>query len=389
MRISWLGAGAALILCGVHHTLAAEAPVSGYAIPQFEQSSLGHWVVENGAEVDFVDGALRLKAGNGWLRSPHQYRDFELHLEWQALQATMYDAGIYIRTAAEGAPFPKPSYQINLLEGKEGNIGTLPGAMSQGLVKPVGQWNTFDIRVVGDRVALKINGQPAYDVGGLERPQGYVGFQIEVPKGGQFLIRNVTLTELGFASMFNEKDLAGWAGGGSPAESCWSVVDGLLVCSGEKGPWLRSDKEYGDFSFRVEYLLSPGGNSGVYVRVPEDGNHHRENDTLPPAGFEVQMLDDADPKYATLKDYQYSASVYDIQGADPRVTRPAGEWNTLEINCRGQKVTTVHNGRTVVNISSETHPLLALRKTSGFLGLQNHSTVVKFRHIRVGAALEY
>ncbi|OYW22176.1 MAG: hypothetical protein B7Z55_04920, partial [Planctomycetales bacterium 12-60-4] len=237
--------GLVLLTCltGTEAMLAADTSAKSYSIPQFQDGTLSHWAIENEAEVDFVDGVLRLKAGNGWLRSPHQYRDFEMHIEWQALQATAYDAGIYIRTAAEGAPFPKPSYQVNLLEGKEGNIGNLPGAMSTGLVKPAGQWNAFDLRVVGDRVALKINGQPAYDVGGLERLQGYVGFQIEVPKGGQFLIRNVTLTELGFESMFNGKDLAGWTGGGSPAESCWSVTDGLLVCSGEKGPWLRSDKE--------------------------------------------------------------------------------------------------------------------------------------------------
>lgn len=363
--------------------------VAKYTLPLFSQGTLDHWVLKNGADVDFVDGHLRLKSGDGWLRSPHQYRDFEMHVEWQALQAENYDAGIYIRAAEAGDPFPKPAYQINLLQGKEGNIGNLPGAHSTGLVKPQGEWNSFDIRVVGDRVALKINGQPAYDVGGLERPQGYVGFQIEVPKGGQFLIRNVTLTELGFESLFNTKDLTGWEGAEEAADKCWNVEDGVLVCSGAKGPWLRSDKEYGDFSFRVEYWLSEAGNSGVYVRVPKNGNHHRAEEKLPPAGFEVQMLDDSSPKYATLKDYQYSASVYDIAGADPRVTRPPGEWNTMEINCKGQHVTVVHNGQIVVNITDETHPLLALRMTSGFLGLQNHSTVVKFRHIRIGAPLEY
>ncbi|MBI1345680.1 DUF1080 domain-containing protein [bacterium] len=378
-------------LCSLMMTalpLTAAESVAGFETTPFAEGSLGDWVLENGAEADFVDGCLRLKGGNGWLRSPHEYRDFELHLEWQALQNTKYDAGIYIRTANGGAPFPKASYQVNLLEGKEGNIGNLPGAMSTGLAKPAGQWNVFDLKVVGDRVALKINGEAAYDVGGLTRLQGYVGFQIEVPLGGQFLVRNVRLKELGFDSLFNGRDLAGWSGAESPADACWSVVDGLLVCDGKKGPWLRTAQEYGDFNLRFDYLVSEGGNSGVYVRVPSDGLHHRENDTLPPAGFEVQLLDDADPKYAQLKPYQYSASVYDISGADPRVTRPAGQWNSLEINCRGQRVRTIHNGQVVVDITADSHPLLALRKTSGYLGLQNHSTVVKFRNLRIGPALE-
>jgi hypothetical protein len=346
-------------------------------------------VLENAAEVEIVDGNLLLKAGDGWLRSAHQYRDFELELDWKALQASEYDAGIYIRAAGSGSPFPKPAYQVNLLQGKEGHIGNLPGASFQGLIKP-GDWNRFRIRAVGDTVSLTVNGSPAYSVGGLKQAQGYVGFQIEVPKGGQFLIRNVSLVELGFKPLFNGVDLTGWEGGGAPAEVCWKVEDGILVCTGEKkGPWLRTAEQYGDFNLRFDYLVSPGGNSGVYVRVPEDGLHHRDNDTLPPAGFEVQLLDDAAEQYAKLKDYQFSASVYDIAGASPRVCKPAGEWNTLELNCRGQHVTSVHNGRIVVNITDQSHPLLALRKTEGYLGLQNHSTVVKFRNLRIGPAIEY
>lgn len=377
--------------CGVLMTsnaVAAADKPTGYEVVPFTDGSLGDWVVENGAEVDFVDGCLRLKSGNGWLRSPHEYRDFELHLEWQALQDTKYDAGIYIRTARGGAPFPKAAYQINLLQGKEGNIGNLPGASSEGLAKPAGQWNAFDIRVQGDRVALTINGHPAYDVGGLTRSQGYIGLQIEVPLGGQYLIRNVRLRELGYTSLFNGQDLTGWEGAEGAAESCWHVQEGLLVCDGKKGPWLRTQETYGDFNLRFDYLVSAGGNSGVYVRVPANGLHHRENDSLPPAGFEVQLLDDADPKYAQLKPYQYGASVYDICGAEPRVTRPAGQWNSLEINCRGQHVRTVHNGQVVVDITAASHPLLALRQTAGYLGLQNHSTVVKFRNVRIGPALE-
>src|SRR5262249_55966478 len=157
-----------------------------------------------------------------------------------------------IRTANGGAPFPKEGYQINLLQGKEGNIGNLPGASSTGLVK-AGDWNTFDITVVGDTVALEINGKSAYKVGGLKARVGYVGFQIEVPLGGQYLIRNVKITELGSKSLFNGQDLTGWEGAGEAAEKCWKVDQGLLLCTGQPGPWLRSREEYGDFNFRTDY----------------------------------------------------------------------------------------------------------------------------------------
>ncbi len=360
----------------------AETPTDfNYSL--FDGQSLQGWNIENGCEADVVDGQLRLKAGNGWLRSDHQYSDFKLHVEWKALQAAKYDAGIFIRTANGGAPFPKQSYQINLLQGKAGNIGNLPGASSTGLVKE-DDWNSFDITVVGETVALEINGKPAYKTGGLKVRVGYVGFQIEVPLGGQYLIRNIQLTELNTKALFNGKDLTGWEGVGEPAEKCWKVADGLLLCTGQPGPWIRSAAEYGDFNLRLEYQVDAGGNSGVYVRVPADGNHHRENDTAPPAGFEVQILDDDDPQYKNLKDYQFSASVYDIAGAQPHVCNPHGQWNTLEINCQGGNISTTHNGKIVTRVTPETHPLSKLRQLKGFLGLQNHSSLVKFRNVRVG-----
>ena len=360
----------------------------GFSKSLFDGVSLQGWSVEHDCEVDVIDGCIRLKSGDGWLRSHHAYRDFELHVEWKALKPQVYDAGLYIRAAQEGKPGPKPSHQINMLQGKEGNIGDLPGAQSTGLANPAGEWNTFDVRVVGDTVSLRMNGQPAYSVAGLKQPDGHIGFQVEVPVGGQFLLKNIRITELGYRPLFNGRDLTGWQPVGDVAEACWSVADGLLICSGKKGPWLRSDAEFDDFNVRLEYRLSTGGNSGLYVRVPQDGNHHRDNDTLPPAGFEVQILDDAAPAHLKLKDYQYSASVYDIAGANPRVSRPVGEWNSLEINCRGQHVTTWHNGHRVTNVTAADAPLLGLRSTKGFLGLQNHNTIVKLRDLRLGPAVE-
>jgi hypothetical protein len=352
----------------------------------FDGQSLQGWTIENDCEAAVEDGAIVLKSGNGWLRSDHTYADFILHVEWKALKESDYDAGVYIRTLRGGKDFPKDSYQINLLQGDEGNIKKLKGASSKGLVKP-GAWNSFDITVIGDTVTLKINGRDAYKVGGLKFASGYVGLQCEVPKGGQFLFRNLRITELGHRSLFDGTSLSGWVGGGEPAEKCWVVKDGALVCTGAKGPWLRSDEQFEDFNLRLEYQVSAGGNSGVYVRVPEDGNHHRENDAAPPAGFEVQVLDDHATQYRELKDFQYSGSVYDIAGAKPRNTRRAGEWNTLEINCRGQHVTVSQNGAVVVDLTEETHPLIKLRQRKGYLGLQNHSTEVKFRNVRVGPAL--
>ncbi|MGE5193577.1 MAG: DUF1080 domain-containing protein [Deltaproteobacteria bacterium] len=367
---------------------AADAPAHRFMDALFDGRSIDGWSAENGCAVAVEDGLLVLKAGDGWLRSDRTYADFVLHVEWKALKAVDYDAGVYIRTLPEGKPFPKTGYQVNLLQGKEGNIGNLPGAASKGLVKP-GEWNVFEITVVGETVALEINGKEAYKAGGLKQACGYVGLQCEVPKGGQFQFRDLRITELGNRRLFNEKDLAGWEGAGQPADKCWLVRDGHLLCTGAPGPWLRSKEEFADFNLRFDYQVSPEGNSGVYVRVPADGNHHRENDQAPPAGFEVQILDDAAPKYKDLKDYQYSGSVYDIAGATRRVSKPAGQWNTLEINARSQRISVTHNGVVVVDLNDEKFPLIKLRQTKGFLGLQNHSTLVTFRNLRIGPPLPF
>lgn len=367
-------------------TLAAENAQSGYSYSLFDGASLRGWTVENGAEIVVEDQLLVLKGGNGWLRSDHTYGDFILHVEWKALKAADYDSGIYIRAGGEGAPFPKVAHQVNLLQGKEGNIGNIPGAESTGLVKP-GDWNAFDITAIGDTVAVSINGKPAYKVSGLKQRVGYIGLQCEAPKGGVFQFRNFRITELGHRSLFNGTDLAGWEGAGAPADQCWLVENGLLQCTGKKGPWLRSKDEYDNFNLRFEYQVAAGGNSGVFVRVPANGNHHRENENAAPAGFEVQLLDDAAAQYRNLKDYQYSGSIYDITGATKHVCKPAGEWNTMEINGNGQHFTITHNGVAIVDADEAKFPLLKLRQTKGFLGLQNHSTLVKFRHLRVGPPL--
>jgi len=367
------------------NALADDKP-AGHTLALFNGKNLDGWTIENDCKARVKDGAILLEAGNGWLRHHTPQTDFKLHVEWKALKKDKYDAGIYIRTPKTGKPFPRRGYQINLLQGKEGNIGNLKGAASKGLIKP-GTWNTFDITVIGDTVETVINGKKAYKVKGIKNPTGFVGIQCEVPLGGQFLIRKFDITELHHKTLFNGTDLTGWEGAGRPASDCWTVESGELVCLKKKGPWLRSQRAFGDFNLRLEYRVNKNGNSGVYVRVPKNGNHHRENATQPPAGFEVQILDDGYGKKRKLKPYQYCGSVYDIAGATKHVGRKPGEWNTLEINCRGRNITTLHNGELIVQVTPDTHPKINLRQRKGYLGLQNHGGGVKFSNLRIGPAI--
>ncbi len=386
MRFCWIAVLATLAWPWASHAIAAEE--DGFRTSIFNGKDLTGWHV-TGCKVETGDGVLRLASDDGFVRTDHRYGDFVLDLEWRALRPEKYDSGIYIRCGLpEGdRPWPK-QYQVNLLQGKEGVIGGLEGSVpASQLIKP-GEWNRFRLTAVGETVALEINGQPAWQATGLKSPSGHIGFQAEVPGGGSFEFRNINITELGHRSLFNGADLAGWQPGDGKEPTCWMVEEGLLVCNGKKGPWLRSDKEYGDFNFRFDYKLKPGGNSGIYVRVPADGAHRGKEAKQSKAGTEIQLLDDRDPRYAKLKDYQYTGSVYAIVPADPRVGRDPGQWNSMEIDCRGDRYRISHNGVVVLDASAKEFPELKERLRKGFLGLQNHSEEVWFRNLRIGDSLE-
>lgn len=188
----------------------------------------------------------------------------------------------------------------------------------------------------------------------------------------------------GFVPLFNGKDLNGWKVYAGKPES-WTAADGLLVCTGAKGGgWLGTRRDYADFVLRLEYRLRPGGNSGVYLRAPETGWISR-------AGMEIQILDDNDPRYAKLDFFQYTGSIYHAAAPTRRAGKPAGQWNAMEIRCAGRHVVVTLNGKKVQDADldwlrrepevAKEHPGLA--RTTGRIGLQNHSERVEFRRLRV------
>jgi Domain of Unknown Function (DUF1080) len=125
----------------------------------------------------------------------------------------------------------------------------------------------------------------------------------------------------GFVPLLNGRDVGGWKKYDAKAD-VWAVEDGKIVCQGKGGGWLGTERDYADFVLRLEYRLTPGGNSGVYLRAPEKGQISR-------AGMEIQILDDYDPKYAKLNFYQYTGSIYHVVAPTQRAGKPAGEWNTM------------------------------------------------------------
>ncbi len=182
------------------------------------------------------------------------------------------------------------------------------------------------------------------------------------------------------APLFNGKNLDGWQAVDGPMTS-WHAEEGILYCSGGGGGWLSTTKEYDDFELELEFRVPPGGNSGVFLRAPHEGNPAF-------AGMEVQVLDDRAEEYAKLMPSQYCGSLYGIAAPKTRVSKPAGEWQTMKIVCQGRNVQVFLNGTEISNTNLDEqqqhaaeHP--GINRKRGHIGLQNHGTRLDYKNIRI------
>ncbi len=171
----------------------------------------------------------------------------------------------------------------------------------------------------------------------------------------------------GFVPIFDGRTLDGWQG----AVDGYEARDSVLVCKETCGDRLFTAKEFGDFVFRFEFKLEPGGNNGISVR-----------------GYESQILDDDSPRYRGLQPYSYHGSIIRCRVAAKRGhLRPAGQWNTQEIECRGSRWKITLNGEVIVDVDLATVPgdeaATLAKRAKGPLGLLGHHSRVEFRNLRV------
>lgn len=191
-------------------------------------------------------------------------------------------------------------------------------------------------------------------------------------------------TEAGFTPLFDGKSLKGWVlvRGTGPG---YIVEDGAIVCPKEGGGNLFTEREYANFVLRLEWRLWEGGNNGIGIRAPLEGDAAY-------VGMEIQVLDDEAPVYQKmgLKPTQYTGSIYDVVPARRGHVRRNGAWNEMEIEANGRIIRVVLNGVTVCDSNLDEikdpavlnkHPGLA--RASGHIGFLGHGTRVEFRKIRL------
>ena len=142
----------------------------------------------------------------------------------------------------------------------------------------------------------------------------------------------------GWENLFDGKTTKGWHSyGKDKAGADWKVMDGAITLEPVKeeqkkdGGDLVTDKEYSNFDFKVDWKISPKGNSGIIFYIHEDSSlYHQTYNT----GMEMQVLDNGTPTrlgHSDAKLYTHRAGdLYDLLAAKEAV-HSQGEWNHVEI----------------------------------------------------------
>ena len=184
-------------------------------------------------------------------------------------------------------------------------------------------------------------------------------------------------TEDQWVSLFNGKDLTGWAA--SEKEGCFSVENGAIKVSDGRshlfyvGPVANAD--FTDFEFSAQVMTTPGSNSGIYFHT-----EYQEKGWLK-KGYESQVN-------ISHKDVQKSGSLYAAAKVF-EVGAKDNEWYTQQITVKGKHVEVKINGQTVVDYTEADDVNFkgwpGRRLSHGTFALQGHDpkSIVYFKDIKV------
>jgi hypothetical protein len=358
-----------------------------------------HWTVENGELVNDGQGA--------YMTTDREYGDIELLIDYKTVAKA--DSGIYLRTTPQVQIWDSTEaggkWNIGADKGSGGLWNNSKGAKGKDpsvlADKPFGQWNHFRIVQVGDRTSVWLNEKLVVDHAAMEnfwdrsRPLAAMGAIQLQTHGGEIRWRNIFVREIsaaeanalldgrdddGFKSIFNGKDFAGWTG---PVAS-YQVQDGAIMCKPGQGGVIFTEEEYADFVVRLEFKLPEGGNNGLAIRYPGEGNAAYSG------MCELQVLDTEHPRYKTIDPRQAHGSIYGMVAAHRGYLRPTGEWNYQQVTVKGSTIVVELNGVTIVDgdvsqvtefMGNSPHPGKDLKK--GHFGFAGHSEPVQFRNIRI------
>ncbi len=350
------------------------------------------------------DGMIVFNGKGNNLCSTKDYGDFEMWVDWRITKDG--DSGIYLRGSPQVQIWDTTRHDVGAQVGSGGlyNNQKNPSKPTQVADNLVNDWNTFYIKMVGEKVTVKLNGITVVDNVTLENywdrsipifPKGAIELQAH---GTNLGFRDIYVREIksedygltvaeqadGFVALFNGKNLDGWVGNKTDYTVDNNEIAVAPAAGGGSGN-MYTEKEYSDFIFRFEYQLTPGANNGIGIRAPLEGDAAY-------VGMEIQVLDNTAPVYANLQKYQYHGSVYGVIPARREFAKPLGEWNEEEIWIQGTHIKVTLNGTVIVDgdiaeaskngtIDHNQHP--GLKNAKGHIGFLGHGSVLRFRNVRI------
>lgn len=178
----------------------------------------------------------------------------------------------------------------------------------------------------------------------------------------------------------------------------WQVKDGVLMVestgteeSGFGGDIITKD-QYKDFEFKVDFKLSPKGNSGILYLVQEVKGQPAWHNAP-----EYQLLDNEAYRGGDIPLEKHSTGDnYDLVGSTVNAMKPVGEWNEAMIRIKDKKVEHWLNGQKVVEYTLGSPEWKELVKKSkfkdypkygmaekGHIGIQDHGHQLWYRNIKI------
>jgi alpha-3'-ketoglucosidase len=193
----------------------------------------------------------------------------------------------------------------------------------------------------------------------------------------------------GWILLFDGRTLNGWTTS-SQQPSKTPVEDGALNPHKCGGYMLIHEKQWGDFILSLDFKLSKGCNSGIFIRTfpltPRPGKDVGFN------GIEV-ALDDT-----TGAGYHDTGAIYDLVKPAKNALKPVGEWNHMEITCDRNLISVKLNGENVTRMDLDqfTEPNKRPDGTPhkfdvaykehprrGYIGIQDHGSPCWFKNIKI------
>jgi hypothetical protein len=207
----------------------------------------------------------------------------------------------------------------------------------------------------------------------------------------------------GWTLLFDGKSTDQWRGYGKQEfPKGWTIEDGAIKCNGSgrgeagarDGGDIITKDQYQNFELSLEWKISEGGNSGIFILGQEV-----EGQPVFMSAPEMQVLDnDKHPDAKLGRDGNRKAgSLYDLIPAVPQNVKPVGQWNKVVITVFKGTVVFNQNGKNVAEFhlwTDEWKTMVADSKfkdwpnfvdpaEKGHIALQDHGDDVWFKNIKI------